>query len=128
MVRFHGHLLDVYKTMSVEFAKAVMLLSGGTLVISAGFLEKLEGEAQCRYLLFLGWLSLIVSLGMVAFSMLFSLDSLKATLDNWASFTAGTFHPKRETKHVVNLNWYAVGCLCAGLASLSLFAFFNIGR
>lgn len=127
--RFHAHLLDVQKTMAAEFAKAVMLLAGGTLVLSAGFVQKITTpDPDGKYLLFFGWFALVATLGMVAFSMLFSMQSLKGIFDNWVQYCAHEYHPKKQTRLVVNLNWYAVWCLCAGLLALSLFAFVNIGN
>jgi hypothetical protein len=125
LARFHSHLLDVYKTISTEFAKAIMLLSGGALGLSLTFLGKLESAPSWKALLCVAWILLTLSLAMVAYSMLRSMKALYAIHDRWQDYVAGKYTPEQDSAWVKALNGAAVFCLCFGLLSLCFFAFAN---
>lgn len=122
--RYQQYLFDAQIKFSEVLSAAIVTLSGGSLVISITFIEKIVGAGNVKFVpvLFLGWGSFIIAILCALFGLQLGVQVLRADL---AAFHGQDIEARRYPNLIGYLRLGATTAITCGFILLAGFAFVN---
>ncbi len=106
------------------YDKAMLTVTGGSLVLTITFIRRSAGEVECACLLLISWIVLLVCLGAIVISHLTAQSAWRRTYDIEIGTTDNTGNPWDMATLCFNIASAAL--LCIGLVLLTIFGYINI--
>ena len=119
----------------VQFDKAILSLSGGTLAVSIAFIKDLVPltELVCLPLLLVSWVLLGLSITSTVVSFLFSQNAYARQIASAERYFVDGEQEARETENPFSvvtsrLNYFSAACFMSALLATIVFAGLNLSR
>lgn len=124
-------LIDSEREAARSFDKTMTTLSAGALALSFGFVREMGDAVACKWLLYLAWAALVISLLSVLLSFLLSQHAMRCQRDIIEQPHPEKHGAQRLTRWanvIIALNWLSFSSLILGVVLFAFFAARNLFR